>query len=86
MSPFLIKTICSSRIVSILSFCVEVKVKGVEVSIGSLEEELGGISKGSSRIVSILSFCVEVKVKGVEVSIGSLEEELGGISKGLFEI
>jgi hypothetical protein len=50
MSPFLIKTIYSSRIASILSFCVEVKVKGVEVSIGSLEEELGGISKGLFEI------------------------------------
>ena len=46
-SLFLVKATCSSRIASILSFYVEIKVKGVEVSIRSSEEEeeLGGISK-----------------------------------------
>jgi hypothetical protein len=45
----LVKT-CSSKITSILSFCGDVKVNGVEVSIRSSRMRLDGISKGSFGI------------------------------------
>jgi hypothetical protein len=41
---------CSSRIASILSFCDEVEMKGIEVSIESSRGELGSILKGSFGI------------------------------------
>ena len=49
-SPSLVKTTCSSKITLILSFCVNVKVKEVKVSIGSSGGKLSGISKGSFGI------------------------------------
>jgi hypothetical protein len=48
----MLKTTCSSRITSILSFCADVKVKGIKVSIGSSGGELSGISNGSFGIGS----------------------------------
>jgi hypothetical protein len=46
----MLKTTCLSRIASILSFYIDVKVKGIKVSIGSLGGEFSGISNGLFRI------------------------------------
>jgi hypothetical protein len=61
----LLKT--TSRIASILSFCADVKVKGIEVSIGSSKGELSGISNGSFGIESGLWYATRSSILNVEL-------------------
>jgi len=52
---------------SILSFCVQIKVKGVEVSIGSSRGELGGISNGSFGIGCCFWYATKSAVLNVKL-------------------